>query len=35
MAEDVAGIEKQLGQAPHAGRDSSAPATTEEEAPAT
>jgi NADH-quinone oxidoreductase subunit J len=35
MAEDVAGIEKQLGQAPHAGRDASAPATTEEEAPAT
>jgi NADH-quinone oxidoreductase subunit J len=35
MAEDVAGMEKQLGQAPHAGRDSSAPATTEEEAPAT
>ena len=35
MAEDVAGIEKQLGEAPHAGRDASAPATTEEEAPAT
>jgi NADH-quinone oxidoreductase subunit J len=35
MAEDVAGIEKQLGQAPHAGRDASAPATTEEESPAT
>ena len=35
MAEDVAGMEKQLGQAPHAGRDASAPATTEEEAPAT
>jgi NADH-quinone oxidoreductase subunit J len=35
MAEDVAGIERQLGQAPHAGRDASAPATTEEEAPAT
>ncbi len=35
MAEDVAGIEQQLGQAPHAGRDASAPATTEEEAPAT
>jgi NADH-quinone oxidoreductase subunit J len=35
MAEDVAGIEKQLGPAPHAGRDASAPATTEEEAPAT
>jgi NADH-quinone oxidoreductase subunit J len=35
MAEDVAGVEKQLGQAPHAGRDASAPATTEEEAPAT
>jgi NADH-quinone oxidoreductase subunit J len=35
MAEDVAGIEKQLGRAPHAGRDASAPATTEEEAPAT
>jgi NADH-quinone oxidoreductase subunit J len=35
MAEDVAGIERQLGRAPHAGRDASAPATTEEEAPAT
>ncbi len=35
MAEDVAGMEKQLGPAPHAGRDASAPATTEEEAPAT
>jgi NADH-quinone oxidoreductase subunit J len=35
MAGDIAGVEKQLGQAPHAGRDSSAPATTEEEAPAT
>jgi NADH-quinone oxidoreductase subunit J len=35
MAGDIAGIERQLGQAPHAGRDSSAPATTEEEAPAT
>jgi NADH-quinone oxidoreductase subunit J len=35
MADDIAGIEKQLDQAPHAGRDSSAPATTEEEAPAT
>jgi NADH-quinone oxidoreductase subunit J len=35
MADDVAAIEKQLGQAPHAGRDASAPATTEEEAPAT
>jgi NADH-quinone oxidoreductase subunit J len=35
MAEDVAGMEKQLGRAPHAGRDASAPATTEEEAPAT
>jgi NADH-quinone oxidoreductase subunit J len=35
MAEDVAGIEKQLGPASHAGRDQSAPATTEEEAPAT
>jgi NADH-quinone oxidoreductase subunit J len=35
MAEDVAGIEKQLGRAPHAGRDASAPASTEEEAPAT
>jgi len=35
MAEDVVGIEKQLGQAPHAGRDQSAPASTEEEAPAT
>jgi hypothetical protein len=35
MADDIAGIEKQLDQAPHAGRDASAPATTEEEAPAT
>ena len=35
MADDIAGIEKQLGQAPHAGRDQSAPASTEEEAPAT
>jgi NADH-quinone oxidoreductase subunit J len=35
MADDVAAIERQLGQAPHAGRDASAPATTEEEAPAT
>jgi NADH-quinone oxidoreductase subunit J len=35
MAEDVVGIEKQLGAAPHAGRDQTAPATTEEEAPAT
>jgi NADH-quinone oxidoreductase subunit J len=35
MAEDVAGMEKQLGPAPHAGRDGSAAATTEEEAPAT
>jgi NADH-quinone oxidoreductase subunit J len=35
LADDIAGVEKQLGQAPHAGRDASAPATTEEEAPAT
>jgi NADH-quinone oxidoreductase subunit J len=35
MASDIQGIEKQIGQAPHAGRDRSAPATTEEEAPAT
>ena len=35
MADDITGIEKQLGQAPHAGRDAAAPATTEEEAPAT
>jgi NADH-quinone oxidoreductase subunit J len=35
MAQDVAGMEKQLGHAPHAGRDAAAPATTEEEAPAT
>jgi NADH-quinone oxidoreductase subunit J len=35
MAGDIAGIEKQLGQVPHAGREASAPATTEEEAPAT
>jgi NADH-quinone oxidoreductase subunit J len=35
MAGDVAAIEQQLNQAPHAGRDQSAPATTDEEAPAT
>jgi NADH-quinone oxidoreductase subunit J len=35
MAGDIAAIEQQLGQAPHAGRDQSAPATTDEEAPAT
>jgi NADH-quinone oxidoreductase subunit J len=35
MADDIAGVEKQLGRAPHAGRDQSAPASTEEEAPAT
>jgi NADH-quinone oxidoreductase subunit J len=35
MASDIAGVEKQIGRAPHAGRDQSAPATTEEEAPAT
>jgi NADH-quinone oxidoreductase subunit J len=35
MADDIAGIEKQLGEAPHGGRDQSAPATTEEEAPTT
>jgi NADH-quinone oxidoreductase subunit J len=35
MAEDVADVEEQLGAAPHAGRDASAPASTEEEAPAT
>jgi NADH-quinone oxidoreductase subunit J len=35
MAEDIEVVEKQLGAAPHAGRDQSAPATTEEEAPAT
>jgi len=35
MAGDIAAVEQQLGQAPHAGRDASAPATTEEEAPAT
>jgi NADH-quinone oxidoreductase subunit J len=35
MAEDVAEVEKQIGAAPHAGRGASAPATTEEEAPAT
>jgi NADH-quinone oxidoreductase subunit J len=35
MADDIAAIEQQLGDVPHAGRDQSAPATTEEEAPAT
>jgi NADH-quinone oxidoreductase subunit J len=35
MAQDVVGMERQLGQAPHGGRARSAPATTEEEAPAT
>ena len=35
LADDIAAIEKQLGQAPHGGRDRSAPATTEEEAPTT
>jgi NADH-quinone oxidoreductase subunit J len=35
MAEDVADVEEQLGAAPHAGRDASAPASTEQEAPAT
>jgi NADH-quinone oxidoreductase subunit J len=35
LADDIAGVEKQLGQAPHAGRGQSAPASTEEEAPAT
>jgi NADH-quinone oxidoreductase subunit J len=35
LADDIAGIEQQLSQAPHAGRDASAPASTEEEAPAT
>jgi NADH-quinone oxidoreductase subunit J len=35
MAGDIAGIERQLGEAPHAGRDQTAAATTEEEAPAT
>jgi NADH-quinone oxidoreductase subunit J len=35
MADDIRGVEKQIGRAPHAGRDPSAPATTEEEAPAT
>jgi NADH-quinone oxidoreductase subunit J len=35
MALDVKAVEQQLGQAPHAGRDASAPATTDEEAPAT
>ena len=35
MADDIAGIERQLGRAPHAGRDASVPASTEEEAPAT
>jgi NADH-quinone oxidoreductase subunit J len=35
MATDIKGIEQQLGDVPHAGRDQAAPATTEEEAPAT
>jgi NADH-quinone oxidoreductase subunit J len=35
MADDIVEIQQQLGPAPHAGRDASAPATTEEEAPAT
>src|SRR4051794_24333982 len=35
MAQDVVGIEKQLGPVPHAGRDASVAATSEEEAPAT
>ena len=35
MAGDIKAVEQQLGQAPHAGRDASAPATTDEEAPAT
>jgi NADH-quinone oxidoreductase subunit J len=35
MALDVKAVEQQLGQAPHAGRDASAPASTDEEAPAT
>jgi NADH-quinone oxidoreductase subunit J len=35
MADDIVEIQQQLGPAPHAGRDASTPATTEEEAPAT
>jgi NADH-quinone oxidoreductase subunit J len=35
MADDIVVIQQQLGPAPHAGRDSSVAATTEEEAPAT
>ena len=35
MADAIDEIQQQLGSAPHAGRDRSAPATTEEEAPAT
>ena len=35
MADDIAAIEQQIAGAHHAGRDVSAPATTEEEAPAT
>jgi NADH-quinone oxidoreductase subunit J len=35
MADDIAGIEQQLGPVSHAGRDQTAAATTEEEAPAT
>jgi NADH-quinone oxidoreductase subunit J len=35
MADDVAAIEQQIQGTPHAGRDQSAPASTEEEAPTT
>jgi hypothetical protein len=34
MADDITRIEQQIGAAPHAGGDQSAPATTEEETPA-
>ncbi|MFL6113638.1 MAG: NADH-quinone oxidoreductase subunit J, partial [Catenulispora sp.] len=33
MADDITEIVRQIGAAPHAGRDQSAPATTEEESP--
>jgi NADH-quinone oxidoreductase subunit J len=34
LADDVTQLQQQVGEAPHAGRNASAPATTEEEAPA-
>jgi NADH-quinone oxidoreductase subunit J len=35
MADDITGVQRQLGPVPHAGRDSPVTATTQEEAPAT